>query len=155
MNGWPRKLRAGAVVALAFGIAWGTIVWLSFLGVILVTSGFDGVQFFGSAVLLMFGIWIAIGVVHGAVVAAAMSLTGGKWTVDTFPRWLGALIGGGIGATGWMFVLLTRGPGALAAPTMMTAIVGLFGVVSTTTLLTIARRGALPPASIEPDQLKS
>jgi hypothetical protein len=160
MNGWLRKVRAGLVVALAFGMAWGTIVWLSFLGAILVASGFGSISAFGgTAALQMFVIWLAIGVVHGAVVATAMSLTGGKWTVDTFPRWLGAVIGGGIGAMGWLLLVLLSGPGggpgSLAASTMMMSIVGLFGAVSTTTLLTVARRGALPPHRPEPEQIGS
>ena len=158
MSGWLRKARAGVVVALVFGVAWATIVLLCFLGAVLLVGGVEGLLIFGRSVHLVYAIWVAIGVVQGGLVSAAISLTKGKWTVDTFPRWLGALIGGGVGTVGWLLILLLDRPlsgGALSAATVMGLVVGLIGAASTSLLFTLARRGSLPVASREPEQIGS
>jgi hypothetical protein len=152
-----RKLRAGIVVASAFGIAWGTIVTLALLLSILFTAGMEVIGTLSTDLLLLFGLFVAIGVGHGLVLSLAMAIVGRFRTFETFPRWLGAVIGGGIGALGWVVTLLVDTccipPIATAAST--TALVGLLGAVSTTALLTVARRGALPPAPADSRQLGS
>ena len=156
MSGVLHRIRAAAFVALAFGIAWGTIVWLALFTAAFVTSGLE-VLLLGRLLLLWYLVWVSVGVLQGVLVASAMALTGGRWTVDSFPRWLGALFGSAVGMLG-LFGL--RSLAGLYSPTVggaitMMALVCTFGSASTLLLLTIARRGALPPPPAQPEQLGS
>jgi hypothetical protein len=137
------------VVAAVFSFAWATIVWLSFMAALIVAAGFDGIVRGGLDELFeLYGYWLALGLVQGAVVAAVMSLTGGRWTVDTFPRWLSALVGAIIGAGGFLALVVyeqVMGVGQLNAWAWgMAGMMGAIGATSSLALLTVARRGALP-----------
>ena len=154
-----RKIRAGVIVGLVFGVAWGTIVYLAFMAAVLLQGGMTAFASVGWAHPVLFGFWVGIGFAQGLLISLVMSLVGRDRTVDTFPRWVGALIGAAVGAFGWigLNILEVFGGGApvSAVSWSMAAIVGAIGAVSTTALLTIARRGALQPAPEEPKKIGS
>ena len=159
MSGWPRKVRAAAVVALAFGLAWGTIVTFAVTLSFLFAGGLELLASLAANLPVVYGLWVLIGFVHGLLISLAMSVAGRNLTVDSFPRWLGALIGAGVGGIGAIVIAILEsagGPKGLA--TIGWAMVGLIsaiGAVSTVALLTVARRGALPPAPAEPKNIGS
>ena len=157
MNGWLSRLRAGAVVALVFGVAWGTIVMFAMTLSVLLVARLEFVAFLNPGWLLMYALWIAIGFVHGLVISLAMSIAGRNRTVDTFPRWLGGVLGAAVGVAGAIVVAALEyagGPPMVIAWGMV-GVTGAIGAVSTVALLTVARRGALPPAPEAPKQIGS
>jgi hypothetical protein len=157
MSGWVRKVRAGLVVALAFGVAWGTIVMFAMTLSMLIVVRLEMVAFLNTDWLLMYALWVAIGFVHGLVISLAMSIAGRNRTVDTFPRWLGGVLGAGVGGAGAIVVAALEYAGGppLAIAWGMVGVTGAIGAVSTMALLTVARRGALPPPAVEPEQIGS
>ena len=157
MSEATRKIRAGVIVGLVFGVAWGTIVYLAFLTAVLLQGGAAALASIGWAHPVLFGVWVGFGFAQGLLISLVMSIVGRDRTVDTFPRWLGAFIGAAVGAGG-AIGLSVLGLIAIGSPTGgiqfgMLGIVGAIGAVSTAALLTVARRGALPPAPAEPKKI--
>lgn len=151
MSGWLRRLRAGAVVALVFGAAWGTTIQLALIVSRILDFRFTGpgatVEFW----LMTYATFVGIGFVHGMLFSLLLGMAGRDRTVDTFPRWLGALIGGMVAAAGAVLIGVTTVGGGWPLVGMISAI----GALSTTGLLTIARRGALPSSPVEPKKIGS
>ena len=160
MSPWLRRVRAGAVVALAFGIAWGTIVTFATTLSFFLVGGLEALVSIRFAWPLLYALWVGIGFCQGLAISVGMSIAGRDRTVDTFPRWLGALLGAGVGSGGWVIVGVLERVGssvALLQPAAIAMMVmfGAIGAVSTVALLTVARRGALPPAPAEPKKIGS
>jgi hypothetical protein len=150
-----RKVRAAAVVALVFGVMWGTMLQLALVVSRLVNFGFTGRLLTVELWLQIYATFIAIGFVHGVLFSVLLGIAGRDRTVDTFPRWIGALIGGTVAFAGAVLIGIAEGGGGLVQAWPIFAAITSIGALSTTGLLTIARRGALPPPPRAPGQIGS
>jgi hypothetical protein len=151
MNGWLRKLRAAGVMALVFGVVWGTTIQLVVIAMRFANFGFTRLG--GSELWLsIYPMLIAIGFAHGMLFSLLLGAAGRDRTVDTFPRWLGALIGGMVAAAGAVLLGIPAGGGG-GWP--LVGLISGVGAFSTAGLLTVARRGALPTVPQEPKQIGS
>jgi hypothetical protein len=150
------RLAAGVKVSLIFGVVWSVMVTLAVFGISVVTG--SQLTLANYALVMLF--YTVLGAIQGVVVAAGMAWSGERrgLTVDTYPRLLGGAIGFITGAAGTLFVVVNElWGGAMAIwqaiPWVIVGLVGAFGGLATVTLLTIARRGSLPPSPTEPGQI--
>lgn len=158
MSDRMRRLVAGLKVSMIFGLVWSVLVTLFVAASGLITGrNFSILQY-----VLMLLFYSVLGAIQGLIVAASMAWSGERrgLTVDTYPRLLGAIFGVITGAAGVVLITVAELWGKplnlwQAIPWTGAWIAGAFGGLATVTLLTVARRGALPPAPPERNQIGS
>ena len=162
MNGIMRRVGAGLKVSLVFGLVWSVLVTACvFTFGLLAGSSFAPMQFLPVSLVVSLVFYGLLGAVQGLIVAAGMAWSGERrgLTVDTYPRSLGAVFGVITGVAGVVLITMAESWGSglplwQSIPWTTAAISGAFGGLATTTLLTIARRGALPTAPTEPKKIE-
>ena len=159
MSGW-RRIRAGLFVATVFGLIWATCISLVQLVVFLVFDGLGGVSGFGQMMALIFLLLFVLGAIQGLLLAGGMAVAGRHDSVDSFSRLKAGVLGavfGAIGPTAIWLVSLVSLPDEItvASPWGIVATSAAFGALATTSLLAVARRGALPPSPAEPKKIGS
>ena len=161
MSVW-RRLRAGMLVATVFGLFWGLMVTVTQIVAIVFTEGVGVLSSYWATIPFAIGIYTVLGALQGLLLSTGLMVTGrGDGSVDTLPPWRGASLGAVVGLVGyavlWSF---ERGSPPAASvwqviPWVDFGLGALIGAVATGTILTIARRGALPAAPADPRQLGS
>ena len=158
MSGW-RRIRAGFIVAAVFGFIWAAC--LSLVQVIVIV-GYDGpgtLQGVGWMLTSIFLMLFVLGSIQGLMLAGGMAAAGRDESVDSFPRLKAAVLGAVFGAIGpaamWLWRMLFHpNEFPMVAPWGMLAVSAALGAFATASLLSVARRGALPPAPAEPKKIR-
>lgn len=159
MSRW-RRMRAAFVVATMFGFFWAACISLVQLIIIVGFDGLGGLQGFGWMLTAIFLMMFVLGVIQGLLLAGSLAVVGRNDSVDSFPTLkaagLGAVFGASLPAGMWLMRMLFQSDVfPMAAPWSMLAVSSVAGALATTTLLTVARRGTLPPAPEEPRKIGS
>ena len=130
------------------------MIQVALIGSRLLNFGLTGLGGTVAFWLKTYATFIGIGFVHGVLFSLLLGLVGRDRTVDTFPRWLGALIGGVVAAAGAVLIGIAEGNGGVVDAWPLVGVISGIGALSTAGLLTIARRGALPTAPTEPKKIE-
>jgi hypothetical protein len=156
MSGW-RRIRAGMLVAAVFGLFWGFMVTITQFATVVLAAGFGALGVYWSTIPIAFAIYCILGALQGLLISTGLVMAGrGDATVDTLPRVRGALLGALVGFVGYAILWSLEsgsppnGSWWQRIPWIDFGVATVIGAGATTAILTIARRGALPPPAVEP-----